>query len=126
LSLRDPWDNSGKRLHLKCSNVLSSKLQGEDGYSILDLVPESQSWGQEEKKILLGWMYLEIQPHLSLVKLIKPTFSQACTRKIEDTLMEEKMAQLTCPLTYYFLKALHGNEGTLFPSHLNIQKDDVS
>ena len=94
----------GKRLHAKYSQVVSSKLQGQDGYAILDLVPcSSPAWKTEQKETLLGWFLEEIQPHLESVEAIKPTFSQVNMRKVKDTLMgDEKNAP---PLTYSFLKA---------------------
>jgi hypothetical protein len=104
----------GKRLHAKYSQVVSSKLQGQDGYAILDLVPHSPEWKAEQKKTLLGWFLKEIQPHLAPVEAIKPTFSQVNMRKVQDMLMDEKNAP---PLTYSFLKALNGKGGTLFPYH---------
>lgn len=105
----------GKRLHAKYSQVVSSKLQGQDGFAILDLVPcSSSAWKAEQKETLLGWFLEEIQQHLESVEAIKPTFSQVNMRKVKDTLMDEKNAP---PLTYSFLKALNGKGGTLFPYH---------
>ena len=41
----------GKRLHAKYCQVIASKLQGQDGYAILDLVPSnSPCWKEEQKR----------------------------------------------------------------------------
>ena len=108
----------GKRLHAKYSQEVSSNLQGQDGYAILDLVPESPNWKLEEKEMLLDWMYLEIQPHLGSAEAIHPTFSQVNMRKVQDTLMDKNTAPFTSPLTYFFLMTLNGREGTLFRFHI--------
>jgi hypothetical protein len=104
----------GKRLHAKYCQVISSELQGQAGYAILDLVPDSPRWKKQQKKTLLSWFLLEIQPHLASLEAIKPTFSQVNMRKVEDTLMDG-----ASPLTSSFLKQLNGQAAeSLFPRHI--------
>jgi hypothetical protein len=45
----------GKRLHAKYCQVIASKLQGQDGYAILDLVPSNSPWCWKEEQKKHNW-----------------------------------------------------------------------
>jgi hypothetical protein len=47
----------GERLKTSYSEEISSKLQGPEGYAILDLVPTSRVWTKVQKSILLGFFW---------------------------------------------------------------------
>lgn len=103
----------GERLSTKyLKKEISEKLQGTDGYVILDLVPDKSSacWNKDNKSRLVQFFFDEIGPHLAPVEAIKPTYSQVSMRKVLPSVNE-------APLTNAFLKGLSGNSNSLFPEH---------
>ena len=103
-------DSPGERL--RTTGEIADKLQGTDGYVILDLVPDNSSgyWKEDKKNLLLDFFFKEIGSHLAPVEAIKPTYSQVSMRKVLPSVKD-------APLTNAFLKGLSGNANALFPKH---------
>jgi hypothetical protein len=110
----------GKRLHVKYSKTITTMLTN-DGYAILNLVPwpNSSFWCDEEiRKTLLSLFHEELEPYLGCIEAIQPTFRQVNMSKIDDMLFHDSNASNVAPLISSFFQALHGKQGTLFPSHV--------
>lgn len=104
----------GMRLFKKYSNLVTTMLNGNDGYAILNLVPTSELWTSDKKEKLLLFFWLEIEPPLGPIEAIRPTLCQVNMRKLPESFLDDPDAT---PLTSAFFKALNGATGTLFPLH---------